>query len=73
MRWTRKPGEPIYLKRHMLSLAAAVVLPIVFLQLYKICVGPVSFGVQMGFGLLVSVLAGVILYFSYRSSAQNQQ
>jgi hypothetical protein len=57
----------------MLSLAAAVVLPIVFLQLYKICVGPVSFGVQMGFGLLVSVLAGVILYFSYRSSAQNQQ
>jgi hypothetical protein len=43
------------------------------LQLYKIYVGPVSFGAQMGFGILVSILAGVILYFTYRSSVQNQQ
>ncbi len=68
----RKPGEPIYLRRHMVALALAVVLPIVLLQLYKIYVGPVSFGAQMGFGILISVLAGIVLYFTYRYSAQNQ-
>lgn len=69
----RKPGEPIYLRRHMVALALAVVLPIVVLQLYKIYVGPVSFGAQMGFGILISILAGIVLYFTYRSSAQNQK
>ncbi len=68
----RKPGEPIYLRRHMVALALAVGLPIVLLQLYKIYVGPVSFGAQMGFGILISVLAGIVLYFTYRYSAQNQ-
>ena len=68
----RKPGEPIYLRRHMIALALAAGLPIVLLQLYKIYVGPVSFDAQMGFGILVSILAGLILYYSYRSSAQNQ-
>ena len=69
----RKPGEPIYLRRHLLALILAVSLPIVLLQLYKIYVGPVSFDAQMGFGILVSVLAGLILYYTYRSSAQNQR
>ncbi len=68
----RKPGEPIYLRRHMIALVLAVGLPIVLLQLYKIYVGPVSFGAQMGFEILVSILAGIILYYTYRSSAQNQ-
>ena len=68
----RKPGEPIYLRRHMVALALAVGLPVIILQLYKIYVGPISFGVQMGFVVLVSVLAGVGLYVTYRSSAQNQ-
>lgn len=68
----RKPGEPIYQRRHMIALALAVGLPIILLQLYKIYVGPVSFDAQMGFGILVSVLAGLILYYTYRSSAQNQ-
>ena len=71
-RGLRKPGEPIYLRRHMVALALAVGLPIIVLQLYKIYVGPISFGVQMGFVVLVSVLAGVGLYLTYRSSAQNQ-
>lgn len=57
----------------MVALALAVVLPIVVLQLYKIYVGPVSFGAQMGFGILISILAGIVLYFTYRSSAQNQK
>jgi len=72
LKWTRKAGEPIYLRRQMLALALAVGLPIVLLQLYKIYVGPIGFGMQMGIGVLVSVLAGVGLYFTYRSSAQNQ-
>ena len=72
MKWTRKPGEPIYLRRHFIALALAVGIPVVLLQLYKIYVGPVSFGAQMGFAILVSILAGIILYYSYRSSAQNQ-
>ena len=68
----RKPGEPIYLRRHIIALILAVGLPVVLLQLYKIYVGPVSFGAQMGFGILISILAGAILYYTYRSSAQNQ-
>ncbi len=71
-RGARKPGEPIYLRRHLLALGLAVGLPVVLLQLYKIYVGPVSFDAQMGFGILVSILAGLILYYTYRSSAQNQ-
>jgi hypothetical protein len=68
----RKPGEPIYLRRHIVALAFAVGMPIILLQLYKIYVGPISFGAQMGFVILVSVLAGVGLYLTYRASAQNQ-
>ena len=56
----------------MVALALAVGLPILLLQLYKIYVGPISFGVQMLIGVAVSVLAGILLYFAYRSSAQNQ-
>ena len=73
MKWTRKPGEPIYLRRHLLSLVLAVGLPVVLLQLYKIYMNSVSFDAQMGFGILVSILAGIILYYTYRSSARNQQ
>ena len=68
----RKPGEPIYLRRHMIALALAVGLPVVLLQLYKIYVGPVSFDAQIGFGLLISILAGFILSRAFRSSAQNE-
>lgn len=73
MKWTRKPGEPIYQRRHLVALALAVGLPVVLLQLYKVYIGPVSFEAQMGFGILVSILSGIILYYTYRSSAQNQQ
>ena len=71
-RGMRRPGEPIYLRRHMVALALAVGLPIVLLQLYKIYVGPISFGVQIGFVILVSVLIGLGLYLIYGTSALNQ-
>lgn len=72
MKWTRKPGEPIYLRRHLLSLALAVAFPLIVLQLYKIYVGPLSFDFQLGMALLLSVILGLALHFAYRSSVKNQ-
>lgn len=56
----------------MVGLALAVGLPLVLLQLYKIYIGPISFGVQLAGGFVISVLAGIALYLTYRSSAQNE-
>jgi len=72
MKWSRKPGEPIYLRRHMVGLLLAVCLPIVLLQLYKIYIGPISFTAQFIVGLITSVASGIFLYLTYRSSARNQ-
>jgi hypothetical protein len=69
---TRKPGEPIYLRRHIAALAVAVLLPIVLLQLFKLYVGQISFGIQIGIAVAIAALTGLTLYFTYRSSAQNQ-
>ena len=72
MKSTRKPGEPIYQRRHLLALALAVGLPLILLQLYKIYVGPLSFDFQLGVGLFLSVVLGLVLHLAYRSSAKNQ-
>jgi hypothetical protein len=72
MKDARKPGEPIYLRRHMVGLALAVTLPLVLLQLYKIYMGPMSFGTQLTAGFIISILTGIVLYRTYRSTAQNQ-
>lgn len=68
----RKPGEPIYLRRHMIALTLAVIVPLVMLQLYKIYVGPLSFDFQLGIGLVLSIILGLALHLTYRSSAKNQ-
>ena len=68
----RRPGEPIYLRRHMISLALAVGLPLVLLQLYKSYIGPIDFGTQLLVIVITSVFAGAVLYLTYRSSAKNQ-
>lgn len=68
----RKPGEPIYLRRHILSLALAVVLPLIILQVCKVYVGPLSFDMQLGLSLLIATILGLTLHFIYRSSARNQ-
>jgi hypothetical protein len=72
MKWRRKPGEPIYQRRHMMSLTLAVIVPLILLQLYKIFIGPLSLDVQLGLGLLVSVFLGLALHVAYRSSARNE-
>jgi hypothetical protein len=56
----------------MVGLALAVGLPLVLLQLYKIYIGPLDFGTQLLVIFLISIGAGLVLYLTYRSSAQNQ-
>lgn len=68
----RKPGEPIYLKRHMLGLALAVVSPILLPLLYHRYVGPLSFATRFVAALLIALIGSLALYFTYRTSAQNE-
>jgi hypothetical protein len=56
----------------MVGLALAICLPIVFLQLYKIYVGPISFDAQVAVVLVSSLISGLVLYRAFRSSARNQ-
>ena len=72
MKGSRKPGEPIYQRRHMVALLLAVCIPVVLLQLYKIYVGPIGFFAQLAAAIVVSVFAGLGLYLLYHSSARNE-
>jgi hypothetical protein len=68
----RKPGEPIYLKRHILGLSLALVFPILLPLLYHSYVEPLSYATRFVTGLLIAVIGAIALYFNYRTSAQNQ-
>jgi hypothetical protein len=68
----RKPGEPIYLKRHMLGLALAVLSSIMLPLLYHTYVGPLSFATRFVAGLFIAVAGAIALYLAYRTSAQNE-
>jgi hypothetical protein len=68
----RKPGEPIYLRMHMVALALAVVASIALPRLYEVFFGPISFGVRLVSGLGIAIVAGVVLYLMYQSSARNE-
>ena len=68
----RKPGEPIYLKRHMLGLALAVLSPILLPLLYHRYIEPLSFATQFVAALLIALIGSLVLYFGYRASAQNE-
>ena len=68
----RKPGEPIYLTRHILGLALAVIFPILLPLLYHRYIGPLSFATQFVAALLIAVAGAVLLYFIYRASARNE-
>ena len=68
----RKPGEPIYLTRHILGLALAVVSPILLPLLYHHYIGPLSFTTRFVAALLIALIGSLVLYFAYRSSAQNE-
>ncbi|MEK6764589.1 MAG: hypothetical protein AABY96_17960 [Nitrospirota bacterium] len=68
----RKPGEPIYLKRHILGLAAAVVAPILLPLLYNRYIAPLSFTTIYMASLIIAVIGSIALYLIYRSSAENE-
>ena len=68
----RKPGEPIYLRRHIVGLALAVVSPILLPLMYHRYVGQLSFVSRLVSGLLIALIGSITLYFTYRASAQNQ-
>lgn len=72
MKFTRKPGEPIYLRKHMVALVLALLATIVLPRLYEVFVAPLSFTGRYLSGLVIAVAAGIGLYFLFRSSAQNQ-
>lgn len=69
---TRKPGEPIYLRIHMVALALAVVASIAIPRLYELFFGPISLGARLIAGLIIAVFAGGVLYRTYQSSARNE-
>jgi hypothetical protein len=68
----RKPGEPIYLKRHILGLAVAVIAPILLPLLYHRYIAPLSFSTIFIASLIIALIGGIALYFAFRSSAQNE-
>ncbi len=68
----RKSGEPIYLKRHMLGLALAVASPILLPLLYHHYIAPLSFTTIFIASLIIALIGSIALYFTYRSSAQNE-
>lgn len=68
----RKPGEPIYLKRHMVGLALAVISPILLPLLYDRYIEPLSFTTRFIATIIIAVIGAIALYFIYRSSAQNE-
>lgn len=68
----RRPGEPIYLRQHIIALAGAVAVPVVAVQLYKLLFGPPSFDTLLLIVTITSILAGLVLHILFRSSAQNE-
>ena len=68
----RKPGEPIYLKRHILGLAMAVVAPILLPLLYHRYIAPLSFSTIFAASLIIALIGSIALYLTYRSSAENE-
>lgn len=68
----RKPGEPIYLRIHMVALAVAVAAPIALPRLYEVVMGPLSFTARMVAGIFIAAGVGAALYLMYRSSARNE-
>ena len=68
----RKPGEPIYLKRHILGLVAAVVAPILLPLLYHRYIAPLSFSTIFAASLIIALIGSIALYLTYRSSAESE-
>ena len=68
----RKPGEPIYLRIHLIALASVIAATVVLPRLAEVVVGPLSFGTRAFAGLGIAVAGGIALYLRYNPSARNK-
>jgi hypothetical protein len=72
MAMKRKPGEPIYLGRHMLALGLAIICPGALPHLYHVLIAPITMETRLLAGFLIAVGAGLALVRLYSASAKNE-
>lgn len=68
----RKPGEPIYLGRHILALGLAIICPGAIPQLYHALIAPITMEARLLAGLFIAVAAGLALVRFYSATARNE-
>ncbi len=68
----RKPGEPIYLRIHLIALALVIAATVALPHWAEVFVGPLSFGTRALAGVGIAVVGGIALYLLYNSSARNE-
>ena len=68
----RKPGEPIYLRIHLIALAMVLVATVALPRVAELFVGPLGFGTHALLGLGIAVVGGIALYWLYNASALNE-
>ncbi len=68
----RKPGEPIYLRIHLIALALVIAATVALPRLAEVFVGPLSFWTRALAGLGIAVAGGMALYLRYNSSARSE-
>ncbi|MFO0775680.1 MAG: hypothetical protein U0172_13550 [Nitrospiraceae bacterium] len=68
----RKPGEPIYLRKHLLALLLTVVATVTVPSVYELAVAPLSMEARYLFALAIGVVGGVVLLGLFRESAKNE-
>lgn len=68
----RKPGEPIYLRIHLIALALVLIATVALPRAAEFILGPLSFGTRALAGIAIAVAGGIGLYLLYNSSARNE-
>ncbi len=72
LRRMRKPGEPIYLRVHLIALALVLLATVALPRAAEFFLGPLSFGTRALAGIAIAVAGGIALYMLYNSSARNE-
>ncbi len=68
----RKPGEPIYLRKHLLALVLTVIGTVALPSLYEWLIGPLSPEVLLLSVVLLAAGLGGGLYVMFRDTATNE-
>lgn len=68
----RKPGEPIYFRKHLLALALTVVATVAVPYAYELTVAPLSLEERYLFGIAIALVGGLVLLAMFRASAVNE-